>query len=367
MTRTHRVARLLAWSFIGSATWAQSPALDADVQRRLDDEVREYFADPELFTRRRQPARPGRVARLLEDVRVELEAFERNDDGDLALGFEYDVAKTLSVSEESDASLDFVADGNVAFDRAQNPNDFLWTSLRARWLGSPLFGREAHEARKQLVEEPPPAVGENEAFEALRRRHLEGLSRSLPPEVVWDFDLHAGLESNQDFSSRQWVFGPAVSARLVSWDSRSKLSRWNVFDFPGAAVRWLAGVDERFRPSGRAYPTVRFGVDMVDASGDDVRDAVTNDSSLLRARLEAGLETHVLDVGDEPLYLTASWCAHEEIDAPSAVRDADYEGSSYFELEMDLPSRWVLTYSAGRLPLDPEEDSTLGLGFEVSF
>jgi hypothetical protein len=106
---------------------------------------------------------------------------------------------------------------------------------------------------------------------------------------------------------------------------------------------------------------------MVDASDDDVRTAVTTDDSLLRARLEAGLETHVLDVKDESLYLTASWCGYQEIDAATGVKDADYDGSSYFELRMDLPSDFSLTYSAGRLPLDTSGDSTFGLGYRVSF
>jgi hypothetical protein len=367
-----------------------SQAVDPTVAKQLDDAVRDYFSHPELLTRAREPARTGRIARLLEGVRVEFKAFQPNDDGDLALGFAYDIAKSLTVSNDSDASLDFIADGNVAFDQAENPNDFLWTSVRARWAGGPAFGSASHDARQQLVAEPSPptaeqlamfqtqlsdaaAAGErgdaakSKAFEELSRSHVGDLARTLPSEFVWDFDLHAGLESTQDFSSRQWVFGPALSGRLVSWNPDTKLSRYNVFDFPGAALRWLCGEDEHFRPSGLAYPTVCLGIDMVNASDDDIRTAVTSDESLLRTRVEAGLSTHVIDVADEALFLSASWCAYQEIDAPSGVRDADYDRSSFFELCMDLPSHWKLTYTAGRLPLDDADDSTFGLGFEVRF
>lgn len=386
-------APLLACIGITGASLAQSEGsferLDADVEKQLSTEVRDHFTQPQLLTRRRQPVEPRRAPRFFEHLRIK--AFEGSDDGDLALGFEYDFAKSIAVSKESNGALDFIADGNVAFDRDENPNDFLWTSLRARWLGSPVFGSSSHDLRQQLAAETPgptrehiekfntqarqlsesgasrEAILESQAFQELRRDHLAALQRTLSPELVWDFDLHAGLESTQDFSSRQWVFGPSISGRLLSWNPDTRLSRLNVFDFPGAALRWFTGQDEGFRPSGLAYPTVRVGLDMVDASDDDVRSAVTTDDSLLRARFEAGLETHVLDVKDESLYLTASWCGYQEIDAASDVKAADYDGSSYFELRMDLPSHWSLTYSAGRLPLDTSGDSTFGLGYEVAF
>lgn len=202
---------------------------------------------------------------------------------------------------------------------------------------------------------------------ALARSYFETVEHALPPELVWDFDLHAAYESNQDFSSRQLAFGTALGGRLVSWDPEARLSRLNAFDLPGAALRWLAGQDQGFRTSGEAYPTIVAGLDLVEAAREETRGAVTDDESFLRARLEAGLKTRVLDLEDESLFLSAGWRFYQEIDAPAAVRRADTDAHSHLQLSLDLPGGWFLSYATGKLPLDAQDDSTFALGFQVHF
>jgi hypothetical protein len=385
------LAALASALLAGAAARAQEPPV---LTREFGDAAREHLAEPGVLERVNEHRAAGRLARLLEDLNIQFKTFERDSDGELALGFSYDFAKSLLASDEASArAVELVASGNVAFDQESNPDDFLVTAVRMRSFGSHAFGGgDSRAARAETLPDPGPDalaafdpqrfaelatrfaempssadVRADPDFQALARSYFESIERELPPELIWDFDLHAAYESNQDFSSRQVAFGSSLGGRFVSWDPGAGASRWNVFDYPTAALRWLAGQDEDFRASGEAYPTLVAGLDLVDATGDDARSAVTDDVSYLRARLEAGLKSRVLDLEEESLFLSAGWRYYGEIDAPAAVRRVDQDYSSHLQLQLDLPKGWALTYSTGRLPLDTENDSTFALGFQVHF
>lgn len=384
-------AVLAVWLAGPAAALVQDPAL---LTREFGDAAREHLAEPGMLERVNEHRVAGRLARLLEDLHVQFKTFEGDSDGELALGFSYDFAKALSVSDDASAgSAELVASGNVAFENDVNPDDFLVTALRLRWFGTRAFG-EGHTRAARVESLPDPGVESLAAFDpqrfaalatrfaqlpssadiradpdfqALARSYFETIERELPPELIWDFDLHAAYESNQDFSSRQVVLGATLGGRLVSWDPEAGLSRWNVFDYPAAALRWLAGQDSDFRASGEAYPTLVTGLDLVDAARDETRGAVTDDESFLRARLEAGMKSRMLDLEDEALFLSAGWRFYQELDAPAAVRRADTDYASHLQIQLDLPMGWALTYATGRLPLDAQDDSTFALGFQVHF
>lgn len=388
----------LALVLLSGTAGAQVPeSSGSSLPAAFAEALRERLRDPALQGRATENLAPGRLARLLEDLQLEFQAFERGPDGELALGFDYDLAKTLSAPEEvtdaSAASLDFVANGHVAFDPDANRDDYLATFVRLRWSGTHEFGApdEARAERAERLPDPdatelaafdpgrfsdlaaryaaapsPSWLRDDPDFRVLSRRYFESVERTLPPELVWDFDLHAGLESDQEFSSRQVVFGSALSGRILSWDPEARLSRFNAFDLPAAALRWLAG-DEPFRTSGRAYPTIVAGLDVVDAARDEARGAVTDDDSFLRARVEAGMKSPVLELDERTLYLSAGWRSFCELDAPAGVRRADLDRASHLVLSLDLGAGWALSYAAGTLPLDARYDSTFALGFRVQF
>jgi hypothetical protein len=374
---------------LASVARAQDPVPLTEVAGEL---ARELLAAAPEVERTHESLAPGRLARLLEDLNLEFKTFERDSGGELALGFSYDLAKSLIVSDDTHGgTLDFVANGNLAFDPDANPDDFLYTSLRLRWFGTKAFGpsSESRAAMAGSLPDPdgealaafdPDLFGELAArfaleteaaviradpdFQSLASSYFEDIERRLPPELVWDFDLHAALESNQELSSRQISLGTAVGGRLVSWNPDAGLSRFNLFDYPAAALRWLAG-DDGFRASGEAWPTVVAGLDVVDASADDLRKTLTDDDSFLRGRVEAGLKSRVLTLGGEALFLSAGWRFDQEIDAPASVRTADADEHSYLQLKLDLPKGWALTYATGTLPLDVDPDSTFALGFQL--
>lgn len=374
-----------------SAHHAQDLPIENRIAATVGKATREQLAAPEaraLFEERLG----GRFARVLEDLDLEFRSFESAADDDLALGVSFDLAKSRPISAESERhTLEFVAHGDIAFEHAANPHDSMSAAVRLRWSGTHAMGpgdrrveraakladpepaalaaadptRFAELSRRYTNEPSPARLRADPDFQALARRTLEDVRRGLAPEWIWDTDLHAGLEASQDLSARQVVFGGALGARLVSWNPDARLSRLNAFDFPAAAVRWLAGQDEDFRPSGQAFPALALGLDVVDAARDEARSALTDDASFLRARLEAGLRSELLDLEGETLFLDFGWRLYQEVDAPGAVRDADAERSSYVELSLELPRGWALTYAAGELPLDAHYDSSLALGYEL--
>jgi hypothetical protein len=415
----------------GGLARAQAPA---SVDAALKEAARR-FADPDFLRSALGHPGSGRLARLLESLNVRFKTFEAADDDGAALGFEYDVSKSLLRSSGTTAwSLDFIARGNVAFERVENPDDFLDTSFRMHWFGTHAFGGaaaapaddaglRARVAEKiaaatdlETLRADPDVAGllradarsgsrsaavekmgnalELAAFDPaqfakvsakaahmqtvdeirndpeyieLERRFFEGYLHRLPPEIVWDAGLRAALESNQDFSSRQATFGADAGGKLVVWNPKSTAAQANVFDYPAALLRWLLGTTDSFEPSGDAYPTVVVGVDLVDGADDEVRSALTSDDAYVRGRVEAGMRSRIAEVDHEMLFLSVGWRAYQELDAPSAVSDADLDASSHFQAKLDLSHGWSLSYAVGRLPLDTRDDSTFELGFQVRF
>lgn len=380
---------LCAWTLLAAPLAAQE-GLPLDLADHLLGSLEARFGDEVVLERFGQDTAPGRISRLLEDVDLLLEAVDETPRGGVGLGFEYGLAKRLfDTSETTFSSIDFVASGNVAFDANANPDDYQSIAFRVRWYGSkPMeasenlterslrmarLGRDladvAPEAYARLAERYPGSVAvetlrADPEYVALEREAHAAVLASIPNELVWDFDVHAGMEANQEFSERQVVLGAAVAARVIDWDGRHEHARFNVFDWPAATLRWLLGWDEAFSPSIEALPGVVASIDVVDGSEVSLRGAADQDT-YLRWGLDFGWRSRLGEVAGQELGLTARWRVFEEFDAPSEIRDAGIDGANHLKLALDLPGAWELAYTTGRLPLDPQDDSTFALGYRV--
>jgi len=371
MTHAHTTLAL-ALTQPTAVVYAQTPD-GSDLAKAVGAAARAEFTAPALLDRVHERPGSGRPLRLLEDLHVRLQAQQSSSQGETALGFAFDFAKPIGTSETPESeSFDLVARGNVAFDSASNPDDFTTVMLRARWFGSTMLGDDEKSRSERVAEFADPTAEELAELDSgssdvgrLTRAWAEKLERTLPTEVVWDGELHAGLETNQTFGSRQMVFGLSTGVRPIAWNPEAALSRWNPFDVPAAALRWLAG--EPFRTSGRAWPTFVAGLDVVDASSNDLRGAVTNDESYLRARLEAATRSRAFTLGGEELHFTAAWRFFQELDAPAGARQADIDTTSHLALGLELPHGFELVYSAGRMPLDDQDDSVFAIGYHLDF
>lgn len=388
----NRLVIALSCGTLVSAVAAQGPAL---MDEALQADAERLIAHLSVMSLRPDgdPARTA-ITRLLKDLHVKFKTFETATPGELALGLDYDLQKTLTrPSTSSSFSLDLAATGNVAFDKTLNPDDFLSTAVRVRWFGSVSLGagadREATTASvksaksSDLLNFDPTAFGAFAAKAAryntpaevradpswndMTQRFFEGYIYKLPPELIWDIALDGALESNQDFSSRQPTLGLSIGGRLVSWNPASALSALNLFDYPAAAVRWLTETDQDFMPSGEAWPTIVVGLDYVDGSEDDVRQAVTDDNTYLRFKLEAGVKSRLARSGDESAFLSVGVRYYREINPPDAIDVSGLDQYSHVQVGIELTSGWALTYSAGRLPLDAKDDSLFALGFTAKF
>ena len=139
-------------------------------------------------------------------------------------------------------------------------------------------------------------------------------SEKAPPELIWDFDTARELQSaNQVPLSRQRVGGVTRRAPREELGSTTPASAGTgtCFDYPAAALRWLAGRDERFRASGaRTCPTLVTGLDHGGRLGRaTARSALTDDESFLRARRGGLPLARVRTSTTRALFLSAGWRA----------------------------------------------------------
>ena len=358
------------------STPAQDATSPEDLAKAVGAAVREELASPAHLRRVLDRAPAGRPARLLEGLGARLFAQQSTSGGDAILGVAFDFAKSLGEPETPDSeSIELVARGNLAFDDDAIPHDFTTVMVRARWFGSTLAEDGEKTRAERIAEVPDPSeaeLGETTStgegppdFAAQRRAHRERVFRTLPTELVWDGELRAGIEAEQDFDSRQIVFGLAAGLRPIAWNPDSALSAWNAFDAPAAALRWLAGGE--YQTSGLAWPSVVLGFDVVDAAQNDARNAASDDESYLRARLEWTYRSEAIAVAGEDLHLSATWRWHQEFDAPAEIKRGELDEITWFELGLELPHGLDLTYATGRLPLDERDASVFSLGYRLQF
>jgi hypothetical protein len=126
-------------------------------------------------------------------------------------------------------------------------------------------------------------------------------------------------------------------------------------------------MDSTFSPSGRAYPAVHVGLDLVDPTSIKERRDVDEDKTFPRFRAEVAMKSKLGMLFDEVVWFSAAWRYYREIDADSEIRNLDLDQSSYFVIVLDLPKGLFVSYATGKLPLDQDEDDVLELGFKIRF
>ncbi|MBI5432956.1 MAG: hypothetical protein HZA52_09020, partial [Planctomycetes bacterium] len=285
-------------------------------------------SDPDVFNGLLDGvSRERSLGRFLEDVNFRFKAFDAEDARDTAaLGFSYEFQKALEVSPGESSSMSFVfrGRGNVAFDQRVNPEDFLDTGFElhlfgARYSNVDLDALDARLADPATVNGPgepgrEPANRFQEFFSSMAREDAEleeifahptwndlkhAVGDLLGDECFWDFAAHASVESNQDFSSLQYAYGLQYGLVIRDWNPDSNRTRFNLFDYPFAALRCLTGMQSNLTPSGRAWPALIVGFDLVDPAENTTREALNETDPFARARAELGMKSPlaVLDDG----------------------------------------------------------------------
>jgi hypothetical protein len=300
---------------------------------------------------------------------------------DAVLGFEYHYQKSVAnrVFDETwqnpmGISLAFEAQGDIAAEASKNPNNLLETSAELhlfQGLGGidPQYKNSA-EAAAEFQRELMRNI-QDEDFRNQRGKAYEEMTKKMTahirPQLFWDLQGHGTLEADQQFHDKQWAYGGKLSFAFRDWKAKSRAGWFNVFDYPFAAVRWLVDKEE-FQPSGRTFPSVVLGLDLVDPSDNESRLAIDPDSdAFTRGRIELAFKTRVLRWQNKPLYFSAAFRYFLEFGASGAIKAANLDRSDYFVARLDLPYRFNISFANGKLPLDADNDQVYAIGWALGF
>jgi hypothetical protein len=318
---------------------------------------------------------------LLRDLNLKLKAFDATSANDsVGLGVEYAFEKSLTdgvwrtnSASPIGVSLNLQAQGNVAFDRQKNPDDFLESGFKLHFFQShggfePAADRAGWKKKMtelalaaSEIEAPDEEVDKDPRWQAF----AAGAREVIRNQLFYDVALNAALESNQSFTKKQWAYGAQVIGVFRAWDPA--LSKFNVFDYPFAALRSLFGAEE-FRPSGQAIPSVLAGIDLIDPFHNDDRRAIDSDEDPFpRFRAEIGFKTKVARLQESDVWFSAGFRYFKELGASGPIRTADLDEHRYFAASLEFLGHFTLEYSTGKLPLDREGDQVFALGYKLTF
>ncbi len=355
----------------------------AAVLRALgDQDVLNSLAQP-LMQRVLQTAHTNALLGFINDWNLRPKFFHAPDGSsdDAVLGLEYHYQKSIAnrVFDESwknpmGISLAFEAQGDVAVEAKKNPNNLLETSAQLHlfqgiggidptYSNSDAARAEFQRELMQNIQDKEFASGRGQAYNAMARK----LTEHMTPQLFWDLAGHATLEADQQFHDKQWAYGGKLSFAFRDWRAQSTAGWFNVFDYPFAAIRWIVEKED-FQPSGRVFPSVVLGLDLVDGSDNDTRTAIDPDTDAFpRGRAELAFKTRALRWQERPLYFSAAYRYFQEFSASSAIKAADLDRSEYFVMRMDLPYRFNLSYATGKLPLDQDNNQVYAIGWALNF
>lgn len=172
-------------------------------------------------------------------------------------------------------------------------------------------------------------------------------------------DAHVKSEGTQDYSDHQLAIGVGLSTDLAILTGDPSLAK--LMDAPFRALRSEGNLFVAHLP--RFY----FGYDYVTDVDVLARQNLTDDDEYHRLNFQAVWKTNILDNAD----LRFSWQALYEIDAPTAIKQADKEFASFFEASIGIPmgqgNELILKYTDGELPPTLLQDTQIGVGLRVEF
>ncbi len=317
----------------------------------------------------------------LKALHIQFKTFEpTSPDKNAALGFDYSYDKSVTnlhvFGEENPGYLSFniKANGNVAFDKNDNPADFLQSGVQFHlWQ---LFGLSVQDSgsideAKAFNKATQEFAASGKTWDELKngpegRKFVTEFFAGDPPNFFYDAVGNASFESNQSFSKKQWACGGEVHVIYRDWNPTSTVSKMNVFDWPFALTRMLGG--DSFEPQGRYVPGIMVGLDLIDPVTDPDRFKIDHDKNPYpRFKAEVGFRSKVLEIENKPIWFNASYRYFQEINASSAIRAANMDVDHYFAASLDLLWNVSITYSVGKLPFDLKNQQVWALGYNLKF
>jgi len=316
--------------------------------------------------------------KFLNDLNAEFKTFQTADSSQSSLGISYDFNFNYAKFQEKNPSkrisnsLGLVAKGNIAFDKAVNPNDFLETNLNYSYSkyngGIVKQSDDAVFTRLNEIEDSLVNLKDPGSKKAMQLWNNFGKYITYSNQYYYSISPKFGLESNQDFSKTQFTPGVQVNLGIKSWDKKSKLSKLNIFDYPFALLRLITGTDKSFTPYGSTLPTVRVGIDYVIPQNDTIRELlVDNLDPFPRFTVESGFKTFISRFKKENIFFNANIRYYYELDADSDIQEANLDEHFYFVVALQSSNGLFVSYANGKLPFDAINDEVYSIGFNYNF
>lgn len=330
--------------------------------------VTDFLEEPETLNEILQEALVPRI-RLLKDLNLHVKTFTVDTVSSLGLSYSYSknsVSKTILNKATTTVALNAQvnANGDIAFRRVVNPKDFLETKASGQLYVSnggitvldsaAQAGRLARRRELLMQAAASPNPEDNEAAQMLTAEMLQQFSTHWYVNLAFT----AGYESNQNFSSTQLVFGFDLGLDIKPWGNGNV----NIFDYPFAAVRWLAGV-QNWKPRASTFPTFLIGLHRIDPSNSEARELAGNTDIFNRFQAEIVFRTPLI----EGSYLDANFRYFRQLNPPQAIIDANLDEQVFFTAALTAPNGMFVSYTAGRLPFDQSNDQIYELGFRYKF
>jgi hypothetical protein len=331
---------------------------------------------------------------IIKDLNINFKVFDADTTGgDAGLGFSYAfdralAGRTINPAAENPLGISFAlhAKGNVAFDHKDNPDDFLESGGKIHLFQSiggwePMVNQElvpqvGADGKTNWITTTQVLINKldlsmNEAQRAtdpMWQEFFRFIDQNSKMQVLWDFAGNFALESNQSFSEKQYAYGAQAGLLLRAWNPTSPWARWNILDFPFAAIRFLTRADENWSPSGQALPSFVAGVDLISPTQDTARfTADPDEGTYPRFRGEVALKSRLTRWKENDIWVSMSYRRFQEIGPSDAIRAANLDATDYFAAQIDLVYGLNLSYSTGRLPFDHESDRVLAVGWKLNF
>jgi hypothetical protein len=314
---------------------------------------------------------------FLKDLHIQFKTFQSTDTNRVSLGLSYNWDFNFTKQSEtqfrnSGLDLKLKAEGNIAFNKKINPADFLSTKLvfDRHSFGGGFVNKPPRELKDSLTA-IKMRLAEIDDENEVRRSPLWGqLLDHFRPRNHYYFDIDAtgGLESNQDFTKKQWAYGAEVAFSIKSYDDNNPLSQFNLFDYPFALIRKLTDTDADLTPYGASFPSFMAGIDLVKPDEDVVRKTLLNNLKPFgRLRFEAGFRTLVAQLSDNTIFFNADFRVYKELSAPTAIKQAKLDRFIYFASSLTSNKGFFVSYAYGKLPFDAQNDAIYSIGFQYDF
>ncbi len=325
---------------------------------------------------------------FLKDVNIKIKTFDTKN-AENGLGFSYDYVKTFKVkdykyNEVKDVTTgcvwDFNAKGNVAFNSDINPANFLDNRFSLSGFhnqGGVLPNNFDLKEQKQknwyqklneLENELAKAETQEQhnAILAQKNNIINAVRQTLSLQTYVDFNVNAGLESNQRFTQRQWSYGAQVSVEIKSYDRNAWQTKANIFDYPFALIRLFTGYNTipEFVPYGSSIPTIVFGLDQVDPENNSAREALEEASTFDRYRCEIYFRSPIAYIGGNEIFFNFDYRYLHEIDAPTSIKASDIDKFEYTVISITSSNGVFVSYTDGKLPFDLSNHQAYELGWK---